>query len=104
MVFPALPDTDDYPALNTTAATFFFITLSGNICQYMSRSYAMKVGHQIKVVSYYQPSQIAALNKLAETTRVRKAEYLREALDDLLKKYTLSVRDAPRKRQKRRAT
>ena len=63
----------------------------------------MKVGHQIKVVSYYPPGQIAALNKLAETTRVRKAEYLREALDDLLKKYTSSVRDAARKRQKARS-
>lgn len=59
----------------------------------------MKIGHQIKVVSYYPPNQIAALNKLAEATRVRKAEYLREALEDLLKKYMSSVRDAPKKKR-----
>ena len=59
----------------------------------------MKVGKQIKIVSYYPPDQVAALTKLSGATRVPKAEYLREALDDLLKKYTSSVRDSGRPRR-----
>ena len=59
----------------------------------------MKVGNQIKIVSYYPPDQVAALTKLSDATRVPKAEYLREALDDLLKKYLSSIRDPGRSRR-----
>lgn len=52
----------------------------------------MKVGKQIKMVSYYSPEAAEHLTKLSETTRVPKAEYLREALDDLLKKYASTLR------------
>jgi hypothetical protein len=62
----------------------------------------MKVGKQIKIVSYYPPDQVAALTKLSDATRVPKAEYLREALDDLLKKYLSSVRDSARPRQRKK--
>ncbi len=54
----------------------------------------MKVGKQVKVISYYPPEAVEQLSKLAEVTRIRKAEYLREALDDLLKKYAGTLRSA----------
>lgn len=53
---------------------------------------AMKVGKQIRVISYYQPEAFEQLKRLAETTRVTQAVYLREALDDLLKKYASTLR------------
>jgi hypothetical protein len=67
-------------------------TSSVNWC-YMS---PRKVGNQIRIVSYYSPEAIARLTKLSEVTRVRQAEYLREALDDLLRKkdYTAVLRKA----------
>ena len=55
---------------------------------------AMKVGKQVKVVSYYTPDAIERLNRLAASTRIAKAVYLREALDDLLKKYAGTLRKA----------
>ena len=55
---------------------------------------AMKVGKQVKVVSYYTPETIEQLNRLAATTRITKAVLLREALDDLLKKYATTLRKA----------
>lgn len=65
-------------------------------------SQIMQVGKQIKIVSYYPPDQVAALTKLSDATRVPKAEYLREALDDLLKKYLLSIRDSGRPRRRKK--
>jgi predicted DNA-binding protein len=62
----------------------------------------MKIGNQVKITSYYSISQITALDKLSEKTRVPKAEYLREALEELLKKYASSVRDAPRRLKRSR--
>lgn len=52
----------------------------------------MKVGKQIKIVSYYPPEDIEKLTQLSEVTRVPKAEYLREALRDLLKRYASTLR------------
>jgi len=40
------------------------------------------------------PAQIEQLKRLSETTRVPQAVYLREALDDLLKKYAATLRKA----------
>jgi hypothetical protein len=55
---------------------------------------AMKVGKQIKIVSYYTPGAIDQLKRLCGATRVTQAVYLREALDDLLKKYAGTLRKA----------
>lgn len=55
---------------------------------------AMKVGKQIKVVSYYTPEVIEQLNRLSAATRITKAVLLREALDDLLKKHAATLRKA----------
>lgn len=54
----------------------------------------MKVGKQVKIVSYYTPEAIEQLNRLATVTRITKAVLLREALDDLLKKYAGTLRKA----------
>ncbi|MGB6486248.1 MAG: ribbon-helix-helix domain-containing protein [Steroidobacteraceae bacterium] len=53
---------------------------------------AMKVGKQIKIVSYYTPQAIEQLNRLSGATRITKAVLLREALEDLLKKYAGTLR------------
>lgn len=60
----------------------------------------MKVGKQIKIVSYYPPDRIEQLDRLSAATRVPKAQYLREALDDLLKKYAGTLRSSVRKTKK----
>jgi Ribbon-helix-helix domain len=57
---------------------------------------AVKVGKQIKVVSYYSPEAFEKLQRLAAATRVIQSVYLREALDDLLKKYAVKPRKAVR--------
>ena len=51
-----------------------------------------KVGKQIRIVSYYTPEAIEQLKRLRGATRVNQAVYLREALDDLLKKYAETLR------------
>jgi hypothetical protein len=53
-----------------------------------------QVGKQIRIVSYYTPEAIEQLKRLCATTRIRQAEYLREALDDLLRKYAATLRKA----------
>jgi predicted DNA-binding protein len=53
---------------------------------------ATKVGKQIKIVSYYTPDAVEQLRKLSDATRVPQAAYLREALEDLLKKYAATLR------------
>lgn len=60
----------------------------------------MKIGKQIKVVSYYPPEDIAELDKLAANTRITKSEYFREALRDLLNKYSASSRSSATKSKK----
>jgi len=54
----------------------------------------MKVGKQVKIVSYYTPEAIEQLNRLSAVTRITKAVLLREALDELLKKYASTLRKA----------
>jgi hypothetical protein len=43
---------------------------------------------------YYSPEAVKQLRALSEVTRVPQAAYLREALDDLLKKYAATLRKA----------
>jgi predicted DNA-binding protein len=49
-------------------------------------------GNQTQVTSYYDPEAVQRLKALSEKTRIPQAAYLREALDDLLKKYSGSLR------------
>jgi hypothetical protein len=51
-------------------------------------------GHQIQVTSYYEPETVQKLKALSEVTRIPQAAFLREALDDLLKKYAGTLRKA----------
>ncbi|HEY3785795.1 MAG TPA: ribbon-helix-helix domain-containing protein [Steroidobacteraceae bacterium] len=58
---------------------------------------AQLVGKQVRVVSYYSPESLEQLKRLCKATRIRQAEHLREALDDLLKKHTATLRKPSRK-------
>lgn len=49
-------------------------------------------GNQTAVTGYYDPDAAQRLKALTETTRVPQSVYLREALDDLLKKYATTLR------------
>jgi predicted DNA-binding protein len=51
-----------------------------------------KYGSQLKLASYYPPELVARLKRLSDATRIPQAGYLREALEDLLKKYAAAVR------------
>jgi hypothetical protein len=53
-----------------------------------------KYGNQVKLASYYPPEMVERLKRLSDTTRVPQAVYLREALEDLLKKYSATLRKA----------
>lgn len=53
-----------------------------------------KKGNQTAITGYFDPDVAEQLKKLSETTRVPQAVYLREALDDLLKKYAAALRKA----------
>ena len=49
-------------------------------------------GNRTQVTSYYEPETVEKLKALSEITRVPQSAYLREALDDLLKKYAATLR------------
>lgn len=51
-------------------------------------------GNQTQITSYYAPDAVQRLKALSEVTRVPQSAYLREALDDLLKKYAGAIRKA----------
>ena len=51
-------------------------------------------GQQSQITSYYDAVAVQQLKKLSEVTRVPQAAYLREALEDLLKKYATTLRKA----------
>jgi predicted DNA-binding protein len=51
-------------------------------------------GNQSQISSYYEPEAVQKLKSLSEITRVPQSVYLREALDDLLKKYAGALRKA----------
>jgi len=54
---------------------------------------AIEIRNQVKIASYYYlPETIEQLKRLSDATRISQAAYLREALDDLLKKYAATLR------------
>jgi predicted DNA-binding protein len=53
-------------------------------------------GKQTQITSYYEPSAAEKLKTLSDATRIPQAAYLREALDDLLKKYAATLRKTPK--------
>lgn len=60
-----------------------------------------KVGHQVRIISYYSPEAFAKLKRLSEDTRIPQSVYLREALDDLLSKYSATSPSAGGQKKKR---
>ncbi len=46
-------------------------------------------GNRTQVLGYYDPSAVRQLRLLSKLTRVPQSVYLREALDDLLTKYSV---------------
>jgi Ribbon-helix-helix domain len=59
-----------------------------------------KVGKQIRLISYYRPEAFDQLKRLSAATRIPQSVYLREALDDLLKKYAGTLRKGASAKQK----
>ena len=55
---------------------------------------AAKHGSRVKLMGYYAPETVERLQKLSEVSRIPQAVYLREALEDLLKKYAGTLRKA----------
>jgi predicted DNA-binding protein len=51
-------------------------------------------GRQKQVTTYYPPGDIEQLKRLSDLTRVPQAAYMREALEDLLNKYSGVLRKA----------
>lgn len=52
----------------------------------------VRLGRRILFPLYLDPQKKAQLRKLSESTRVPMAVYLREAVDDLLKKYARELK------------
>lgn len=50
--------------------------------------------NRVATTVYLEREQADALKCLSESTRVTQADYIREALDDLLKKYAPTLRKA----------
>lgn len=53
-------------------------------------------GNQTAITGYFDPDAAQRLKTLSEMTRVPQSVYLREALDDLLKKYAGTLRKVAR--------
>ena len=51
-------------------------------------------GSQSQITSYYDIAAVRQLKRLSETTRAPMAVYMREAVNDLLKKYAATLRKA----------
>lgn len=51
-------------------------------------------GKQVQLAGYYDPEAVKHLRTLSAATRVPQSAYLREALEDLLRKYASSLRKA----------
>lgn len=51
-------------------------------------------GNQVALTAYVSPETVHQLRKLSEITRVPQAAYMREALEELLKKYAVTLRKA----------
>jgi hypothetical protein len=50
-------------------------------------------GTQAQISGYYDAASAQKLKRLCEITRVAQPVYLREALDDLLRKYAATLRN-----------
>jgi hypothetical protein len=70
-----------------------YILLVGN-CNWRCRVVSKSKGNQLQVMGYYSPEAVKRLKALSKATRIPQAAYLREALDDLLKKYGATLRKA----------
>ena len=46
-------------------------------------------GNRTQLLGYYEPAAVKHLRLLSRLTRVPQSVYLREALDDLLRKYSV---------------
>ncbi len=55
---------------------------------------AAKRGKLVQVGTYLSPDMAVRLKRLSGLTRVSQAAYFREAIEDLLRKYESTVRDA----------
>lgn len=51
-------------------------------------------GKQLQVMGYYSPAAAEQLRRLSKATRIPQAALLREALEDLLRKYAGTLRKA----------
>jgi Ribbon-helix-helix domain len=51
-------------------------------------------GKQVQICTYFSPDVAQQMKRLCEVTRVPLAVYMREAVDDLLKKYAATLRKA----------
>jgi predicted DNA-binding protein len=51
-------------------------------------------GKQVQLAGYYDPEAVKRLRTLSDATRVPQSAYLREALEDLLRKYASALRKA----------
>ena len=51
-------------------------------------------GDQVQIAAYISPEKADQLKRLCEATRIPLAVYMREAIDDLLKKYAATLRKA----------
>jgi hypothetical protein len=72
-------------------------TLTPYVCQQGLMGCKMapaKYGNQVKLASYYPPEMVETLKRLSDATRIPQAAYLREALEDLLKKHAAALRKA----------
>lgn len=58
----------------------------------------MKVEKPIQTPMYLTPEQFADLNRLSEQTRIQRSVLVREAIDDLLKKYARTLKKGGAKR------
>lgn len=58
-----------------------------------------KPGTRIKTSLYIEAGKHEQLQRLSEHTRVSQADYLREALDDLLQKYKATLQEISKKRK-----
>lgn len=59
----------------------------------------MKVEKPIQTPMYLTPEQFEELNRLSEVTRIQRSVLVREAIDDLLKKYGQELKKGPPKRK-----
>jgi Ribbon-helix-helix domain len=70
-------------------------TLQAATCKQASVSMiSNSKGIQVQITSYFEPEAVRRLKALSQATRVPQSVYLREALDDLLRKYATTLKKA----------